>query len=297
MRSVLVIKHGALGDVVLALGGLAAIRRHHAGDRLVLLAAPPYAALLRPSGWVDDIWTDARAPWWRLGEHLARRRAVAAAAFARVYDLQGSARTAWYRRLWPLPAAAWCRDDGPPGGLHARERLERQLAKAGITDVPAPDVGFLDADLTPFRLPEAFALLVPGSAATRPEKRWPDRHWRALGRALAARRLPPVLLGGAEARAEIDALAAAIPGASSLAGRTGFAELAALGRAARLAVGNDTGPVHLLAAAGCPVLTLFGPGSDPARSAPGWPDGRWLRAEPLARLAVATVLAALPQRA
>jgi ADP-heptose:LPS heptosyltransferase len=294
MAAVLVIKQGALGDVVLALGAFAAIRGRHAGDRLVLLTAQAYDALVRPAGWFDDIWHDARAPWWHLAEHLARRRDVAAAGFTRVYDLQGSRRAAWYRRLWPVPASAWCLDDGQAAGLHARERLERLLAKAGIATVPPPDVSFLDADLAAFRLPEAFALLVPGSAPRRPGKRWPEAHWIGLGRALSERGLSPVLLGGTEARSAIDALAAAIPAALSLAGHTGFAELAALGRAARLAVGNDTGPMHLLAAAGCPVLTLFGPDSDPRASAPGWPHGRWLRHEPLEGLGVAAVLEALP---
>ena len=87
-----------------------------------------------------------------------------------------------------------------------------------------------------------------------------------------------------------------IAGTIDLTGRTDFADLAAIARRARFAIGGDTGPMHLIAAAGCPVLTLFGPASDPHRSAPGWPAGRWLRREPLAALMAGEVLAELDRR-
>ncbi len=53
------------------------------------------------------------------------------------------------------------------------------------------------------------------------------------------------------------ALAAAIPSAIDLTGQTNFGDLADLARMARFAVGNDTGPMHLIATAGCPSITLF----------------------------------------
>ena len=77
MAEILVIKHGALGDMVLALGAIAAIRAHHPHDRLTLLTTPPYVELVEPSGWLDSIWAERRAPFWRLGEALRLRRGVA----------------------------------------------------------------------------------------------------------------------------------------------------------------------------------------------------------------------------
>ena len=66
-----------------------------------------------------------------------------------------------------------------------------------------------------------------------------------------------------------------------------------MARRAALAVGNDTGPTHLAAAAGCPTLALFGPESDPALCAPRGPSVAVLRRDSLARLEVAEVRAAL----
>lgn len=283
MAEILVIKHGALGDMVLALGAFAAIRAHHPDDRLTLLTTPAYAPLVEPSGWFDAIWTERRAPAWQVTEALALRRRVGSLAPARIYDLQGSSRTGWYRRLWPVAAGRWLRDAGPPDGRHARERLAALLATGGIADTPPPTVAFLDADVASLGLPPRMALLAP--SAGRPEKRWPARNWTVLAGALRERGLEPVVIGGSDAPA--------IAGTLDLTGRTDFATLAAIARRASLAIGNDTGPMHLVAAAGCPVLTLFGPASDPRQSAPGWPSGRWLRSDPVEALSVDAVLAEL----
>ncbi|HMR32178.1 MAG TPA: glycosyltransferase family 9 protein [Geminicoccaceae bacterium] len=283
MTEILVIKHGALGDMVLALGAFAAIRAHHLRDRLTLLTTPPYVPLVEPSGWFDDIWTEGRAPAWRPGEALALRRRVGRLSPARIYDLQGSARTGWYRRLWPVAAGRWLRDAGPPDGRHVRERLAALLAAGGIADTPPPSVAFLDTDVAALGLPPRMVLLVP--SAGRPAKQWPLEHWTELAGALQRHGLAPVTIGGTDATR--------VAGTLDLTGRTDFATLAALARRAELAIGNDTGPMHLAAAAGCPVLALFGPASDPRQSAPGWPSGRWLRGDPLEAVSVGDVLAAL----
>src|ERR1700742_3526058 len=99
-------------------------------------------------------------------------------------------------------------------------------------------------------------------------------YWQSFGEALAerllARGITPVVVGSAPEKG----LAAGIPAAIDLIGQTSFGDLADLARAARFAVGNDTGPMHLLATAGCPSLTLFSRDSNPALCAP---VGRWTR--------------------
>jgi len=77
-------------------------------------------------------------------------------------------------------------------------------------------------------------------------------------------------------------------------GRTSLEALAALGREAVLAVGNDTGPMHLIAAAGAPSLVLYSKESDPAKIAPRGPAVKTLRRDDLSDLSLEEVLAALP---
>jgi ADP-heptose:LPS heptosyltransferase len=300
---VLVIKLGALGDVIQALGPLAAIRRHHDGAAITLLTTAPFADFLGRSPSVDRVWVDPRAPWWRLDAWLALRRKLNAGGFARIYDLQTSARSTRYFGLFARPRPDWSgiapgcsHPDADPRRdlLHTLERQAGQLRAAGIAAVPPPDLAWVTADATRFDLPASYALLVPGGAAHRPDKRWPAERFAELARALAARGVAPVLLGSAAERGLTRAIAAAAPGSRDLAGQTGLADLVALGRGAALSVGNDTGPMHLLAVAGAPALVLFSAASDPALCAPRGPHVAILRMPALADLTVETVLRQLP---
>jgi ADP-heptose:LPS heptosyltransferase len=175
--------------------------------------------------------------------------------------------------------------------MHDNDRQIGQLRQAGILGpIPPADLSWCRGDIGRFALPADIVVLVPGSAPHRPVKRWPARDYQALARALRERGLTPVVVGSAAEAA----IARAIPAAIDLTGQTGFGDLADLGRAARFAVGNDTGPMHLLAAASCPCVVLFSRDSDPALCAPRGPDVRVLRRPDLASLEVADVLAELP---
>lgn len=301
-EAILVIKLGALGDIVLATGPFAAIRQHHADARILLLTTAPFADWLRGSPWFDEVWIDHRPPWWQIGGWLDLRRRLRAEGFRRVYDLQTSSRSSRYFQLlgpgvrpeWSGIAPGCSHPDADPNRnyLHTIDRQRGQLAAAGILDVPLPDLTWCDADLSDFALPSDVVLLVPGGSAHRPEKRWPLAQFQDLAGRLAARGLTPLVLGGPGERDLGDAIVAAVPAARSLAGRTGFAQLAALGRRARFAVGNDTGPMHILAAAGCRSVVLFGAASNPDLCAPRGAHVHVLRVPDLADLAVATILSA-----
>jgi ADP-heptose:LPS heptosyltransferase len=178
--------------------------------------------------------------------------------------------------------------------MHTVERQAEQLRMAGIAQTGAPDLSFLAADAGRFALPRRFALLIPGGAAHRPEKRWPAAHYAALATELAARGLTPVVIGAGSERALGEEIAQGAPGARNLTGETSLAEVAELARRAAVAVGNDTGPMHIIAAVGCPAVVLFSAASDPALCAP---RGKWvrvLRRADLRALAVAEVAAAVP---
>ena len=161
---------------------------------------------------------------------------------------------------------------------------------AGISHFPAPALDWLDADIARFALPERFALLIPGASPGRRAKRWPVENFADLAAALD---IPAVILGG-PAEASLGAtISEATPDARDLTGKTSFADIAALARRAAFCIGNDTGPTHLAAVAGCPTLALFGEDSDPALCAPRGPRVAVLRHQPLAALRLAAVQAAL----
>ena len=274
---VLVIKLGALGNMVLSLGPFDAIRRYHYQAAITLLTTAPYAEWMASSPYFDRLWADGRPDWWDAPGWFRLRRQLLAGRFDRVYDLQTSARSNRYFQLFPRSArpqwsgiAPGCsHPDRDPvrDHLHDIERQAGQLRQAGIPEVPDADLSWSSGNITRFGLPASIALLVPGSSAHRLAKRWPTRHYGALARALATRGLAPVVLGSAAERGLAGEIAEHVP-VLDLTGRTDFGELASLARAAKLAVGNDTGPMHLIAAAGCPSLVLFSRASDPALCAP-----------------------------
>ena len=300
LQNILVIKLSALGDVVLSIGSFQAIRAHHPQAEITLLTTKPFARLAEASGCFDEVWIDERPPIQRPDRWLALGRRLRRARFDRVYDLQRSDRTAGYFYLAGRPQ--WV---GTVAGCSHRYRMAReprphvalreadQLAGAGVAPIEAPDLWFLEADIGRFQLTAPWALLVPGSAPHRPAKRWPAARFAALARELVGRGMAPVLLGtGTEARALAE-IAAACPQARDLCGQTGLEDLATLARGAALAVGNDTGPMHLIAAAGCPCLVLYSAESDPARTAPRGEKVAILREASLADLDLGRVLAAL----
>ncbi|MGE4481633.1 glycosyltransferase family 9 protein [Acidocella sp.] len=291
---VLVIRHGAFGDIVLSFAAFAAIREHHRRDEITLLTTRAYAGLLGASPWFDKIEIDEKPDWWNLPGLLRLKRQLS--GFGMVYDLQTSGRSSRYFSLAGRPPwsgiARGCAfpDAANRGTLHSRERLEQQLGLANLpAPLPPPDLSWLSGDISGLRLPPRYVILVPGAAPHRPEKRFPAEKFREIAQSLQH---PAVIVGTAGETHLADLI-----GGIDLTGKTDFFQLASVFRGATLAIGNDTGPMHLAAALGVPCISLFSAASEPARTAPRYPDGGWpviLRAPTLQELPVAQVLAHLP---
>ncbi len=308
---ILVIKLAALGDMVQAFPSFRRIRAAHPEAELHLLTTPPFVSLAKASGLFDRIDADGRPR--TVLEHLKLFARLRRERYDLVYDLQTSERSSGYfYALWPrqpawsgiakgcsLPHANPKRDF-----MHTLEREAEQLKFAGLWPdaptapgtAPPPDLAFMfaapHADQQPaaFGLKAPYALLVPGASPLRPLKRWPAERYGVLARDLAAAGMQVAVVGGPGEAAIAEQIQQLAPKTISLCGRTDFAQVAALGDQAALCVGNDTGPTHLIAAAGAPTLVLFGEDSDPALCAPRGNRVRVVQRDPLATLEPETVL-------
>jgi len=308
-EKILVIKLSALGDFVLALAAMKKIRLAHPKAHITLLTTPPFEALAKASPYFNAVFTDGRPSG--VAEWLALRRRLRAAAYNRVYDLQTSAQSSrLFQLLRPRPPA-WSgialgcsmpHRNALRNQMHTLERQADQLMYAGIWpdaptapgSAPAPDLSWV-LSLAPGERPrlggvkpKPYVMFVPGGSAHRPEKRWPVEKYAELASILHARGLEIVIIGGPPESVLAQAIQRRVPGARDLTGRTDFARIAVLGAKAALAVGNDTGPLHLAAAAGAPTVVLFSGASDPALSAPRGKVAV-LQAKDLSDLAVAQV--------
>jgi ADP-heptose:LPS heptosyltransferase len=300
VRRVLVIRLSALGDFVLSFGPFAAIRAHHPDAEITLLTTKPFSTLAAGAPWFDRVEVDTRPAWWQLPSllHLARQLR----GFDMVYDLQTSGRSSRYFTLARQPPwsgiAQGCRfpqDDPARETMHTIERQRDQLRLAGINSFPKPSLAWL-VDAPVPDLPKRFALLVAGAAPSRPAKRWPVQHFAELATQLARRGLVPVVIGAQSEAGLAATIKAACPACIDLTGRTDLAQIFAIAARAALAIGNDTGPMHIAASVGCPCIVLFSADSEPSMTAPRGPLGEWpvvLRADVLADLAVARVVEAL----
>lgn len=266
-EDILIIKLGALGDLFQAEGALHDIRLHHPGARITLLTGPAYRALMQRCPWVDRVELDPRAPRWRLDRMVDLRRRLRAAPFAMVYDLQNVSRTAFYRR-WFLPHTPW--SGTAPGCSHPHravdpkripslQRLAGQLADAGVPVLHAlaPDLGWVADDvsgiLADAGVRRPYVVLLPGSSARLPHKRWPG--YAALAERLIAGGTTVVTVPGPD---ELD-LCRSIPGITLTEGKwLNYFQLAGVLAGARLVIGNDSGPTHLAAHLGRPTVALFG---------------------------------------
>jgi ADP-heptose:LPS heptosyltransferase len=300
---VLILKLGALGDFLYALGPMRAIRDHHASAKLTLLTRRPYEELARRSTLFDDIVLDPEPSLWNIGAAMNLRRTLRDAGNTRIYDLQTSDRTGWYYRLlgpgarpeWSgiVPGCSHYHHYKRPTLIHTIDRQAEQLRIAGISKVPRSDLAFMDGDVTRFGLPEKFVLLIPGSSARMAVKRWPAPNYTELALRLVHHGLTPVVLGGPEEADAIRTIIDHCPEAINLEGKTTIFDLPSLGRQALGCAGNDTGPMHMVAMTGCRTVAIFSTASFPDKAAPRGPSVTVLVREVLSTLSVDDVEAAL----
>lgn len=302
-EKILVIKLSALGDFIMCFAAFAAIRAHHADTKITLLTTKAFVAMAEKSGWFDEIIVDEKPGLLDVRGWMKLRARLRGGKFARAYDLQTNDRTDFYFRLFsPGPYPQWAgkawgatfRHHGAAREqLHAWDMRREQLAIAGIPETPFPDLTWLDADISKYHLPEKFILICAGAAPTRPLKRWPPAHYAAVCRHVLTQNITPVLIG-AESEKEINAeIARLAPGSCDLTNQTNLFDIASLARRAAGAIGNDTGPMHLIAAAGCPALSLFSNDSLPSHSRPMGMRTAWLQRDNLNDLKPEEVIKAI----
>ena len=278
-RNILIIKLGALGDVVLSVPQLLRLVKAHAGDRITLLTAPAHVEIVadlplqvvafQRKGFIEML----RVVHWLLGQH-----------FDVVYDLQGSLRsrvmtllTQAGKRVGRNPGIAYTHT--PPSmsdSVHAFDRLNDILVAGGIeaaAPVPRLPVSAAAASRSTAWLQQQglagrpLVLIHAGSSRRWLSKRWSEAHFQALAIHLEARGFAVIWIGGGDERT-LNSRLASHAGVDATAA-FGFAGLRVLADHAVFAVTSDSGPMHVLSAAGLPVYAFFGPTDWRRSHAPG----------------------------
>lgn len=292
-KNILIVKLSAIGDVIHALPVAPILKQRFPAARITWVVEKPAYDLLTNNPYIDEIILFDKPKFKSLGGILANGRELAKPLRARQFDLaldlQGlfkSAAIVWlsgapkrlgYCNMRELSHWVSTPVIGPHCQGHVVDRyldVVRALGCEVIQSVQFPlfiteqeaQAAEAIAAQAGLRQGTRYAVLAPGTNwAT---KCWPTRHFAALADKLYQDNIIPVLIGGkGDSRlAEEIAAVAEIPPVD-LTGKTSLKQLAHIIRKASCFVGGDTGPMHLAAAIGTPVVALFGP-TDPARNGP-----------------------------
>ncbi len=284
----LIVRLGALGDIIHAVPAAAALRAAFPASRIDWLVDGRHRAMIDLVTVVDHAVVLERSsiPGWM--DVAGRMRQV---RYDVAIDLQGLLKSALLARASGAPRvlgfSIWhlrektarpfysetSREDlrvGQPD--HVIYKNLRLLSSLGVTETrtrfPLADVESraLAEVRTTLGGDRPFALINPGAAW--PNKRWPPERYGEVAAFLRdVRGLPSFVLWGPGEQGFACAVVETSAGAARVAPATGLPDLLALSRAASLMISGDTGPLHIAAAAGTPTVSLFGP-TDPHRNGP-----------------------------
>jgi lipopolysaccharide heptosyltransferase I len=283
----LIVRLGALGDVVHTVPAAAALRRAWPDARIdwvVDARHAPFAQLIASIDRVVALERPAVGAWIRLVQLLRPARYDVALDFQGLMKSAVIARASGARRvvgfsIWHLRekgARPFYSEVGD--GEHAPHVIQKNLSLLSLVGVDRAAVEFPLLH-TPSRVVDQvraqaagrpIALINPGAAW--PNKRWPASRFGEVAAFLEeVRGFEPVVLWGPAEQGLAQEVADASGGAARVAPATTIADLLELSRAAALMVSGDTGPLHIAGAAGTPIVAIFGP-TDPARNGPWSPD-------------------------
>ena len=273
MSNILIIKHGSLGDIAQASGAIQDISVTHSNDNIFILSTRPYCDLLKKNPYITDVILDKRLSRFNLIYLYLLMRKIKKFKFVKVYDLQNSKRTSFYKKvLFPKATSdVWSSTETtlPEGTKKINydkdsvlNRFEHQLKVSGIkTDkVIKPDFSWSCEDISEIKKKynlNKYIILFPFSSPHLTIKRWP--YYNELIKKIKS-----------TFKNEIQILIAPGPNEIKLANdidaniildndkALNISQLSSLIKDSYFVISNDTGPAHMAAHLNVKGLVLFG---------------------------------------
>ena len=273
MSNILIIKHGSLGDIAQACGAIQDISENHKGDEIYLLTTKPYFDLFKKNPNISDVILDKRLSRLNLIYLYSLMKNIKKYNFSKVYDLQNSSRTAFYKKIL-LPKATrdiWSSTETTlPEGTSKEDfdkdsvlsRFDYQLKSSGINTnhTLKPDFSWSTTDISQIKNHhqlEKSILLFPFCSPHLTSKKWPYyNELIAMINEKSDNKLKVVIAPGPSEikdASNINALCVLDNGKA-----LDISQLATLIKDSSFVIANDTGPAHISAHVGARGLTLFG---------------------------------------
>ena len=273
MSNILIIKHGSLGDIAQASGAIQDISENHKNDRIYLLTTKAYLEVFKKNPFINEVILDKRLPKYNLIYLYFLMRELKKHSFSKVFDLQNSSRTNFYKNIL-FPKAkkeTWSSSittlpeviDKKEFDKHSvLDRFNHQLQTSGLktSNTINPDFSWAGSEISKikdhFKL-DKFILLFPFCSPHLHIKKWPyyndliklilDKFGNEYKIVLAPG--PSEINDAQEINAEI-----LLDNGKAL----DISQLTSLIKESTFVIANDTGPAHIAAHVGAKGLTLFG---------------------------------------
>ena len=273
MSNILIIKHGSLGDIAQACGAIQDISANHKKDLIHLLTTKPYFELFKKNPFIHNVILDKRLSRFNLIYLYQLSRNLKNLNFQKVYDLQNSSRTNFYKSIL-FPKAQfdkWSSSETTlPTNISKVEfdknpvlnRFDHQLKTSGLNTLNTmkPDFGWactnIDNIKTDYDLKE-YIILFPFCSAHLQIKKWPyyNKLIELVKNKYNNKYKVIVAPGPSEINEAKDVNAISILDGEKI---LDISQLSSLIKDSSYIIANDTGPAHIAAHLGVKGLTLFG---------------------------------------
>jgi len=273
MSNILIIKHGSLGDIAQASGAIQDIFENHKEDKVYLLTTKPYFELFKQNPFIHDVILDKRLSRFNLIYLYSLMRKIKKLNIIKVYDLQNSSRTNFYKKILFAKADSkiWCSSETTlPKNINKEEfdknavldRFDHQLKTSGIKTqhTMKPDFSWacinIDNIKKKYNL-NNYIILFPFCSIHLSHKKWP--YYNELIDLIKNKFENKFQIIVAPGPTEIEEAkkfnaTCVLDENNSL----NISQLASLIKSSSFVVANDTGPAHMTAHLNSIGITLFG---------------------------------------
>ena len=273
MSNILIIKHGSLGDIAQASGVIQDISENHKKDQIFLLTTKPYLELFNKNPFIHKVILDKRLPRYNLIYLYLLMRELKKYNFSKVFDLQNSSRTNFYKNIL-FPKAdkiIWSssmstlpsnKDKKEFDKISVLKRFEHQLKESGLntSNTLKPDFNWALTDISEiknFYKLNKYILLFPFCSPHLIIKKWP--YYNKLIDLISSKYGEEYKIvtapGANEIKDSKDIKAIALLDNGKA---LDISQLTSLIKGSSFVIANDTGPAHIAAHTGAKGLTLFG---------------------------------------
>ena len=278
MSNILIIKHGSLGDLIQANGAIKDIKKNFPENKVLLLTTPHYTEFMSSCPYIDGVLIDRRLPRWNLLYLHNLKKMLDRFNFSKVFDLQNSSRTKFYKRFIFKKNIFWSDSNSLATkeeilkeiNLPVLDRMELQLRRSGIKDISftkRPDLNWSIKNIKNLvnqHFEGEYILLFPFCSPKLHKKKWP--YFKELIKLINNQYGLKYNIAIAPGPNEIEEakkydISLILNKGNSLS----INDLISLIKKSSYVISNDTGPAHICTHLNVKGLVLFGSHTTPEK--------------------------------